>query len=123
MDADLDIVLKAASPEGGSLSYTITSLPNNGILTHPTLGQLNSAPVTLPFFSDTVNYSPDSGYLGSDLFTFRASDGIDSNEAAVSIQVGSIPNPDECSGAAVVGNGVWDFDTTGASTDGHLKQE
>tara|TARA_B100001121_G_scaffold250300_1_gene226219 strand:- start:3595 stop:6864 length:3270 start_codon:yes stop_codon:yes gene_type:complete len=118
VDADLDIVLEAASPEGGSLSYTITSLPNNGILTHPTLGQLNSAPVTLPFFSDTVNYSPDSGYLGSDLFTFRASDGIDSNEAAVSIQVGSIPNPDECSGAAVVGNGVWDFDTTGASTDG-----
>ena len=123
VDADIDIVLDGASPEGGSLSFTVTSLPSDGTLSHSTLGELTSAPVTLPFFSDTVTYAPDAGYLGSDGFGFRVNDGIDSNEAYVSIQVGAVPNPDDCAQAAPIGNGIWDFDTSSATTDGSAHGE
>ncbi|MEE2718977.1 MAG: proprotein convertase P-domain-containing protein, partial [Planctomycetota bacterium] len=123
VDADIDIVLDGASPEGGSLSFTVTSLPSDGTLSHATLGELTSAPVTLPFFSDTVTYDPDAAYLGPDGFTFRVNDGIDSNEAVVSIQVGAVPNPDDCAQAAPIGNGIWDFDTTSATTDGSAHSE
>jgi hypothetical protein len=61
--------------EGSSLSYIIVSQPSHGILSGTT---------------PNLSYTPNSGFSGTDSFTFKASDGkLDSNIAMVSITVNS----------------------------------
>ena len=120
-NSSVSIELEGASPDGLDLTYVITSLPMDGDLTSNGT-PINSVPFALS--GNTVLYDADSSYIGPDDFTFMVTDGeLDSPDALVSIQVGVIPNPDECDGAAFIANGQWEFDTTNAGTDGDAHSE
>ena len=123
-NGSVSITLEGVSPEGNPLSCTVTSLPTEGDLTTAGGAPITSTPFTLPGGGNTVVYEADSGYIGPDDFMFEVSDGeLVSPEAMVSMQVGFIPNPDECDGAAFIANGQWEFDTTSANTDGQAHSE
>ena len=73
----VSITLHATDPDGNPLTYIVASQPSHGALT-------GSAP--------NLTYTSSSGFIGSDSFTFRASDGSAlSNLATVSITVTSPP--------------------------------
>jgi len=72
-DTPVNITLTANSPQGFPLAYSLVSSPTHGNLS-------GSAP--------NVTYTPSSGYIGTDSFTFRVNDGVtNSNTATVSILV------------------------------------
>jgi Concanavalin A-like lectin/glucanases superfamily/F5/8 type C domain/Bacterial Ig domain len=74
-----DITLTANDPNNDPLNYTIVAQPAHGTIT-------GTAP--------NLNYNPDTDYVGTDSFTFKANDGItDGNTATVSITVND-PNND-----------------------------
>jgi hypothetical protein len=81
-DIQVNIQLVATDADEDVLTYSIVSNPANGILS-----SFNSA-------TGQITYTPDSGFSGSDSFTFKANDGKeDSNLATVSITVNTIiPN-------------------------------
>ena len=108
------VQLVGASSNGGMLDYLITSVPADGVLQ-----DMDGSPVAgMPFMlaGDQVRFIPDSGYIGLDMFTYRVNDGVDSGEATVTIHVGEIPFPDECTTAQVVTNGSWEFSTVEGTT-------
>ena len=73
VDVSVVITLTATDVNGDSLTYSIITLPTNGNLS-------GSAP--------DLTYTPNTGYSGSDSFTYIANDGTaDSNEATVTITV------------------------------------
>ena len=81
----IDITLEAIDPDNDPLTYIITSLPSNGSLKEGGT-EITSVPYSL--LGNTVTYTPNTDYTGSDSFTFKANDGKeDSNEATVSITV------------------------------------
>jgi ELWxxDGT repeat protein/VCBS repeat-containing protein len=96
----LDIVPTAgvlsndSDPEGSSLSAAIATNPSNGTVTLNTDG--------------SFSYQPRAGFAGTDSFTYRASDGITSSTATVTIDVlagantAPIANPDTFT--AVIGS-------------------
>ncbi|MBC8522470.1 proprotein convertase P-domain-containing protein, partial [PVC group bacterium] len=113
VNVPVDILLSGASSTGNPLSFIITSLPTSG-----SLSELNGTPIgALPYtlLSDSVRYAPILDFIGADLFTYRVDDGAASLDATVSIMVGQLPFPDECSTATVVTNGTWDFSTIDAT--------
>ncbi|MBT8101519.1 MAG: tandem-95 repeat protein, partial [Gammaproteobacteria bacterium] len=72
-DTPLAITLTGSDPESDPLTFTIATGPSNGTLS-------GAAP--------NVTYTPDSGYVGADSFTFTVSDGeFTSAAATVSITV------------------------------------
>ena len=72
-DTPVGITLTATSPQGLPLTYTVLSAPTQGTLS-------GSAP--------NLTYTPNTGYVGADSFTFRANDGTsNSNTATVSITI------------------------------------
>ena len=72
-DSNLDIVLNGSDFENNTLTYTIVDSPSEGSLT-------GSAP--------NLTYSPNTGFTGSDSFTFTVFNGTTESEpATVSIQV------------------------------------
>jgi hypothetical protein len=77
----------------GALTYIITSLPSNGVLSDPSNGVISSVPYSLLGYGNQVIYTPDVSFTGSDSFQFKANDGGtspeggDSNIATVSITV------------------------------------
>ena len=74
------IKLSASDKDGELLVYTNLSKPRHGILE-------DSIP-------PDVTYKPDSGFSGSDAFTFKAYDGVDfSKIATISIEVNKAPVP------------------------------
>jgi len=77
MDVALPIVLVATDGDADPLTYTIVASPSHGTLS-------GTAP--------NLTYTPDSGYVGNDQFSFRVNDGtINSNTATVSIVVSNAP--------------------------------
>ncbi|MHC4386837.1 MAG: S8 family peptidase, partial [Planctomycetota bacterium] len=76
-----------------AMTYIITSLPFNGQLSDPGSGAIGSVPYTLVSNGNQVIYTPNTAYVGSDSFQFKANDGGtspdggDSNIATVSISV------------------------------------
>jgi hypothetical protein len=73
------VTLNATDADGNTLNYTVVSNPAHGNLS-------GTAPA--------LNYTPDTGFNGSDSFTFKANDGtVDSNTATVSITVTSATVP------------------------------
>jgi len=67
------ITLNATDADGDALTYTLVTSPVHGVLS-------GTAP--------NLVYTPAAGYIGSDPFTFKASDGKgDSNTATISISV------------------------------------
>ncbi|MBG80073.1 MAG: hypothetical protein CMJ39_05095 [Phycisphaerae bacterium] len=114
----IDIELTGYSIEGNPLVYIITSLPNDGTLSDPNGGNITNTPYTLANGGNIVSYSPENGFVGENLFTYRVDDGTPSEEGMVSVDVGQIPMSDDCSDAYTLGNGTFEFDTTAATTDG-----
>ncbi len=69
------ITLTALSPQGFGLTYAELTLPTQGTLTG-----------TPP----NLTYTPNTGYVGPDMFTFKANDGTkDTNVATIPITVGA----------------------------------
>jgi uncharacterized repeat protein (TIGR02543 family) len=64
------VTLSAAGT--GTLTYSVVASPTHGTLT-------GTAP--------NLTYTPTSGYAGTDTFTFKANNGVDSNTATVSLTV------------------------------------
>jgi hypothetical protein len=85
-DTARTITLSGTDEEGDDLSFFMVSGPNHGTL--GPIGELictGTAPRTC---SANVTYTPDNGYNGFDIFSFKANDGaIDSNPAPVSMLV------------------------------------
>ncbi len=75
------VILSGTDPEGGSLTYDIIDVPSNGTL--------SGAP-------PNVTYTPTTGYIGDDSFTFTATDQglLTSLPATVSITVNGLPVAD-----------------------------
>ncbi|WP_372846720.1 Ig-like domain-containing protein, partial [Pontiella sp.] len=74
-DTAVAITLSGSDVDGGSLNYTVVSLPANGTLSG-----------TVP----NLTYTPDANFSGLDAFTFKVNDGTyDSDPATVSILVKS----------------------------------
>ncbi|HEU5445655.1 MAG TPA: tandem-95 repeat protein, partial [Nitrososphaeraceae archaeon] len=81
MDTSAPITLDATDKDGDSLTYSLGTTPKHGSLS--------------PFDEHTgeVVYNPNSGYTGSDSFTFTVSDeSSTSNTAEVSITVNPVAN-------------------------------
>ncbi len=77
IDRPATVALNASDPNDGALTFEIVDGPSHGTLDDCGLG--------------TCDYTPDDGYVGSDSFTFLASNGsLVSDPATVSIEV--IPN-------------------------------
>ncbi|MDQ6866003.1 MAG: Ig-like domain-containing protein, partial [Thermoproteota archaeon] len=75
------ITLTGADPIPGEvLKFSVLALPQHGTLTAPT--------------SNTVTYTPDTGFSGTDSYTYKATDGqgVDSNIATVTITVNAAQN-------------------------------
>ncbi len=78
----------------GTLTYTVQTLPEHGVLADVGAGAVSAVPYTLVGHGDRVEYDPELWYAGADSFHFQVSDGGtapeggDSNVADVSISVG-----------------------------------
>jgi hypothetical protein len=86
----LDITLSANDITGDTLSFIILSLPANGTLKDPGAGlaDIVTVPYTLAGNGNVVRYVPNTGFSGTNQFTFKANDGtFDSNVATVTIAV------------------------------------
>ncbi len=59
----------------GMLSYMVTSLPEHGRLTDPSVGRITSVPYTLVNYGNVVEYLACSYFSGPDSFEFVADDG------------------------------------------------
>ncbi len=83
------VVLKASDPNGLNLSFAITASPGHGTAV------LNGSPsCSVSFGTSTclqnATYTATAGYAGTDVFTFRANNGVqNSNAANVSITIAS----------------------------------
>ena len=75
-DATKEITLNGTDPDNDSLTYYVQSNPSNG-----TLGSLNG---------NTISYTPNTNWNGTDIFTYKVRDGnSDSNTGVVTITVTS----------------------------------
>ena len=98
----LNITLKAVSPTGLPLTYSVVSGPANG---------------TLSGLPPNLTYIPNSSYSGPDSFTFKANDGsTDSNIATVSITVISTYLPSEVGSQGYINATALTTHTTGSFT-------
>jgi hypothetical protein len=71
------------------LMYRITALPSSGVLRNGSNVLITSVPYDLS--SPQVSYTPNTGFLGLDTFSFSASNGVASSSAFAHISV-SVPN-------------------------------
>lgn len=79
MDTPIDVTLVGSDPDGDDLTYTIVAAPSNG---------------SVSLVDGVVTYTPDTGYFGSDSFTYKVNDGeLDSNVATVDIVVEFVNSP------------------------------
>lgn len=87
----VNILLLASDPNpADDPQIIIMSLPQHGQLSDPLGGAITTAPYTLLAGGELVNYTPQTGFQGSDYFTFRAFDGqLYSNTATVKVSVGT----------------------------------
>ena len=83
----VEITLAASDPDGDPLTFSIVSPPGNGSLSAIT--------------GNTVTYTPNANFSGSDSFTFRANDGsANSNIATSEISISNVNDNPISSGIA-----------------------
>ena len=76
------VTLTGTNPiQGDTLKFFVVANPGHGTLTNPT--------------ANTVTYAPNTGFSGTDTFTYKANDGqgVSSNIATVTITVNAPPPP------------------------------
>ena len=115
----------------GVLSYILTTLPNNGVLSDPAGGDIITTPYILLSHGNQVIYTPNIAYIGSDSFQFKANDGGtlpdggDSNTATVSIEVTAAAQfiyssaMDTNPGWTLEGNWAWGTPTGNGGSKGN----
>jgi hypothetical protein len=87
----LPVTLQASDPDDCELAFSVVTQPAHGTLSAPLTNQ-DCATGTPDHDSATATYAPDSGFNGTDSFTFKANDGTsDSNTATVTVTVGTPP--------------------------------
>ncbi|PXA05145.1 hypothetical protein DDZ13_04070 [Coraliomargarita sinensis] len=107
-DVALGITLTASDVDGDPLTYSVVAAPTNGVLS-------GTAP--------SLTYTPNTGYNGTDSFTFKANDGtVDSNTATVSITVNSVNDApvftaDPIAGADATKDVAYSGTLDGSATD------
>ena len=82
MNTPVQITLTGTDPiPGDVLKFSVVANPSHGSLTNPT--------------ANTVTYTPNNGFTGTDSFTYKGTDGqrVDSNIAKVTIVIKSPPPP------------------------------
>jgi len=85
----VDITLVATDPQNDPLTYTIETLPAQGLLRLPSGAFIESAPFTLPGGTHVVRYQPLPAQTVAASFTFSAADTTaQSNVATVTVTVG-----------------------------------
>lgn len=84
------VTMTGASFGGGALTYVVTTLPANGRLFDPNIGEITSVPTTVTAApGDTCWYRPNLGFVGSDSFQFRVENGNGASpNATVSLTIG-----------------------------------
>ena len=88
----LNITLAASNTSGSTLSFAIAAQPTHGMLS-----ALNGA---------ALSYSPASGYLGADQFSYQVSEaGISSDSAVIAIDVQAAASSGGSAGGASSGGG------------------
>jgi hypothetical protein len=75
VDTVAQITLDGSDANMDPLDFIINTLPSSGALSDPQAGAINSVPYTLANKGQVVHYSPDSGYMGPDVFSFKVNDG------------------------------------------------
>jgi putative cell wall-binding protein len=86
VDTPVDIDLTGTDVDDDDTTFTIVGNPSNGTIVAGTRSCDNASPTvcTLPY-----TYTPDSGYEGTDTFTYEVNDGIlDSTVKTVTITIG-----------------------------------
>ena len=102
-DTALDITLSATDVDGDALTYVIDQQPVNG---------------TINLAGDTVIYTPDDNFNGSNSLTFYANDGTeDSNTATVSITVNPVNDAPVSTDQEVTTDENTTLDITLSATD------
>jgi hypothetical protein len=106
----VDIIGESFS--GNTLDFVITTLPEHG-----ELRELNGLIVSsIPYFlsSNSIQYFPENGHLGIEVFNYSVNDCLPSNESQVQLQI-DYPFPDECNIAFEVFNGASEISTLSAT--------
>ncbi|HEX7679797.1 MAG TPA: Ig-like domain-containing protein, partial [Thermoanaerobaculia bacterium] len=86
---DVPMLLLATPGITAPLTYTITALPPGGVLRDSTNQLIANVPYDLP--SPQVSYTPNTGFLGVDTFSFNVSNGVTTSSAFGRITV-FVPN-------------------------------
>ncbi|MHC4607632.1 MAG: Ig-like domain-containing protein [Planctomycetota bacterium] len=94
LDSRVRKTLSYTDPDGGpSRTFTLVSAPAHGTLEYVS-GSYKPVPVGTPVTARYWYYTPQSGYVGADGFTWKMSDGIaESNTATCSITVNANTPP------------------------------
>jgi len=93
----LNVLANDRDADNDTLSISSVSDPANGTAVIDDNGTPNNVS------DDSVLYTPDAGFSGTDNFTYQVSDGTDTNTATVSVDVqATTPNPDPNPGETVV---------------------
>ncbi len=82
------ITLAGVSSNPSALVHIINSLPTGATLSDPLGGTITTTPYTLLGHGKVVRFTPASGTIGLRTFTYSCNDGLPSNIAAVTVQVG-----------------------------------
>ncbi|MBU0717570.1 MAG: hypothetical protein KJ749_04915, partial [Planctomycetes bacterium] len=80
-----------------ALTYIITSLPSHGQLTDSLAGLIETVPYALTGGGSQVEYQPEPGYYGPDLFHFKANDGgtpPEGGDSVISVVTLTVGGPD-----------------------------
>ncbi len=77
----IDVLANDADPDNDPLSVVGVTQPANGTVT-----------IDGPGPGNTVTYTPDSGFAGTDVFTYTVSDGTSHDEGTVTVEVVDEPN-------------------------------
>ncbi len=85
LEPQLEITTPGVTP---ATTYTILSLPANGILKDSLGATITTVPTTLP--DSRVSYTPDTGFIGGDAFDYRAELGeaIDTGLVSLTVRAG-----------------------------------
>ena len=86
VDVPMNITLIGSDADSGdTLKYVITALPGSGDLSE---GPTSVNTVGHILTADTVTYTPNTGFIGADIFKFKVTDGkVLSNEATITVHV------------------------------------
>jgi uncharacterized repeat protein (TIGR01451 family) len=102
-DEPQTIILQGSDPDGDTLTFSIVTSPTNG-----TLGPLMASPPV----SASLIYTPTTNLTGADSFAFQVSDGVNTDQALVHINISERNDPPVVSGETfnnVVGNTALEF--------------